>query len=85
MIIEDLKLWSTENELVEAMYQREGIMVRDYCNSDICYIFFSSNDLFYPNTTIPFLVCTQPVNQPKLSVSPGVILIPASYNLSLAL
>lgn len=54
MIIEDLKLWSTENELVEAMYQREGIMVRDYCNSDICYIFFSSNDLFYPNTIAEF-------------------------------
>jgi len=52
---EDLDLWGHDNELVESMYQRDGVLVKDYGNSDICYIFFASNDLFYPNTKEVFM------------------------------
>lgn len=42
-------IWDEHNELLEEAYRRNNYLVYDYNNSDICYIFCASNDIYYPN------------------------------------
>ena len=51
----DLRLFEADNPLLEEWYRRENILVRDIGNGDKCYIFFSSNDIYYPNTVEAFM------------------------------
>ena len=50
----DLRLWEPRNELLEEWYNKDNILVRDTCRGDKCYIFFSSNDIYFPNTVESF-------------------------------
>ena len=46
---ETYDIWDNPDELVWEAYNRDNIVVKDYGNSDRCYIFCASNDLFYPD------------------------------------
>ncbi len=50
----DLKLWEPDNKLLDEWYNKGNILVRDTGRGDKCYIFFSSNDIYYPNTVESF-------------------------------
>lgn len=50
----DLRLWEPDNELLTEWYHKDNILVKDVGNGDKCYIFFASNDLYYPNTVETF-------------------------------
>jgi len=52
--LEYFDFWNVENEMVTRVYETENIKVLDYSDSPKCYIFFSSNGLFYPNTLSEF-------------------------------
>lgn len=52
--MDDLRLWDTPNPLVEGVYNTDNYEVIDYGNSNLCYIFFSSNGLFFPDTIKEF-------------------------------
>lgn len=49
--MEEFDIWSPHNQLVTDIYNQENFQCIDTgINSDLCYIFFSSNGLYYPNT-----------------------------------
>lgn len=50
----ELKLWDTPNLIVDKVYNTANYEVIDYNNSKVCYIFFSSHGLFFPNTIEEF-------------------------------
>lgn len=50
----DLRLWEQDNELLSEWYNKDNILVKDVGKGDKCYIFFSSNDIYYPNTVEEF-------------------------------
>ena len=52
--MDDLRLWDSPNSLVEGIYSTDNYEVIDYDNGKICYIFFSSNGLFFPDTISQF-------------------------------
>lgn len=52
--MDDLRLWDSPNPLVEGIYSADNYEVIDYDNGKICYIFFSSNGLFFPDTISQF-------------------------------
>ncbi|HAU87813.1 MAG TPA: hypothetical protein DCW90_20700 [Lachnospiraceae bacterium] len=52
--MDDLKLWETPNPMVDEIYHRDNYEVIDYDNTNICYVFFSSNGLFFPDTIKEF-------------------------------
>lgn len=52
--MDDLRLWDSSNLLVEEIYCTDNYEVIDYNNGKLCYIFFSSNGLFFPNTISQF-------------------------------
>lgn len=54
MEMDDLRLWDTTNPLVREVYNTDNYEVIDYGNSNMCYIFFSSNGLFFPDTIKEF-------------------------------
>ncbi|MCR5233017.1 MAG: hypothetical protein K6E53_03820 [Lachnospiraceae bacterium] len=47
---EDLHQLDAGNELLEEQYNRDNIIVKDIGRGSKCFIFFSSNDIYYPNT-----------------------------------
>lgn len=50
-IVEEFDIWDTGNEIVLRAYQGDNYQCIDTgVKSDFCYIFFSSNGLYYPNT-----------------------------------
>ncbi len=52
--MEHFDFWNESNELVAEAYRGENIKVVDYEKGQYCYIFFSSNGLYYPNTLSEF-------------------------------
>ena len=50
----DLRLWEPDNELLTEWYHKENILVKDIGMGDKCYIFFASNDIYFPNTIESF-------------------------------
>ncbi len=50
----DLRLWEPDNELLTEWYHKDNILVKDIGRGDKCYIFFASNDIYYPNTVEMF-------------------------------
>lgn len=50
----DLGLWEPDNELLKEWYHKDNILVKDIGRGDKCYIFFASNDLYFPNTIETF-------------------------------
>lgn len=53
--MDDLNLWKSPNSLVDNVYKKDNYEVVDYANTNLCYIFFSSNGLFFPDTTSEFI------------------------------
>ena len=50
----DLRLWEPDNKLLTEWYHKDNILIKDVGNGDKCYIFFASNDIYYPNTVEVF-------------------------------
>ena len=50
----DLRLWEPDNEILAEWYHKDNILVKDIGRGNKCYIFFSSNDIFFPNTVEEF-------------------------------
>ena len=50
----DLRLWEQDNKLLTEWYHKDNVLVKDIGRGDKCYIFFSSNDIYYPNTVETF-------------------------------
>ncbi len=50
----DLRLLEPDNELLDEWYHKKNILVKDIGRGDKCYIFFASNDIYYPNTVETF-------------------------------
>ncbi len=50
----DLRLWEPDNELLSEWYHKDNILIKDIGRGDKCYIFFASNDIYYPNTVETF-------------------------------
>ena len=49
--VEEFDIWDPHNEMVLQAYQDDNYQcVKTGVKSDLCYIFFSSNGLYYPNT-----------------------------------
>ena len=49
--MENFDIWDPQNEIVLKIYEKDNYEIYDTgADSDICYIFFSSNGLYYPNT-----------------------------------
>lgn len=47
----DFDIWDPNNDVVVAVYEKDNYEIYDTgVDSDICYIFFSSHGLYYPNT-----------------------------------
>lgn len=51
---EDLHQLDEGNELLFSQYVKENIKTEDINKGDKCYIFFSSNDIYFPNTVDTF-------------------------------
>ena len=51
---EDLHQLDEGNELLAGQYAKDNIRVEDIGKGNKCYIFFSSNDIYYPNTIATF-------------------------------
>lgn len=49
-------IWNNHIDMVEETYSRENyyLKVNSDCRNNICYIFFSSNNIWYPNTEESF-------------------------------
>lgn len=49
-------IWNNQIESVEEVYQKDNyqIKINNACNNNVCYIFFSSNNIWYPNTEESF-------------------------------
>ena len=52
--MEYFDFWNAENEMVKNAYASENIKVVDYSDIKVCYIFFSSHGLYFPNTLEEF-------------------------------
>ena len=53
--METFDIWDPHNEIVLKAYQDDNYQcVETGEKSDLCYIFFSSNGLYYPNTKMIF-------------------------------
>lgn len=51
----EFDIWDSQNRIVLEAYQKDNYQCIDTgVESNICYIFFSSNGLYYPNTKIIF-------------------------------
>lgn len=51
----DFDIWDPNNDIVLAVYEKDNYEIYDTgVDSDICYIFFSSHGLYYPNTRETF-------------------------------
>lgn len=55
MDVDELELWEVNPAAIEQIYTtRDNYQVEDVGNGNICYIFFSSHSLYYPNTVEEF-------------------------------
>ena len=49
-----LNLWDSPNKLVEGVYHKDNYKTVECLNTNLCYVFFSSNGIFFPNTVEEF-------------------------------
>lgn len=55
MDVNELEFWEVDPEAIEQIYTtRDNYQVEEVGNGNICYIFFSSHSLYYPNTIEEF-------------------------------
>lgn len=49
-------IWSNKVDIAEEIYKKENykIKINNKCHTNTCYIFFSSNNIWYPNTEDAF-------------------------------
>lgn len=53
--MEQFKIWDLNNQIINQVYEQDNYQCVDTgIESDICYIFFSSHGLYYPDTEAEF-------------------------------
>lgn len=54
LYIDEADIWFKEYPLIQQEYSKDNFLVKDYGKTNKCYIFFSSNALYFPNTLDEF-------------------------------